>query len=74
MILKPESIVISSCNKVTRWNYKLKKLLLFNLRLLASGRETFTTHLRMLDMFTSDVTLAKYVHRDEAVELVYEVR
>lgn len=73
MIAKPDVAIVFSSNKIGQWNYKLKKLLLFHLNLVTSERETFTTHLRMLDMFTSDMTFTKYVPRDKVVELLYGV-
>ena len=51
----------------------VKKHILFHLRLLVCGNETFTTHLRMIDMFTSESTLARYIRGGKVVEFVYEV-
>lgn len=73
MLLMPDVIISSCCKKINHWFYKLKKLLFFHLKLLTVGRETLNTHLRIIDLFTSDTTLAKYIQPNEVTQLLLEV-
>lgn len=73
MLLTPDIIISSCCKKVNHWFYKLKKLLFYHLQLLTVGRETLNTHLRIIDMFTSEATLAKYIQPNEVTDLLLEV-
>ena len=74
MLSKQDQIVISSYNKINNWNYKLKKLLYFHLKLLTPGRDTFATPLRMIEVFTTDSVYMKHLKCDNVSEYLTDVR
>lgn len=73
MLSKADLIAVSSYNKINHWNYKLKKLLYFHLKLLTPGRDSFATPLRMIELFTSDTLYKKHIQSEKISDYLIDV-